>query len=114
MRSEDLISKWTARREDWSRVKAQVDGVLVCDELLSDILALLTAGKAALLTLRQAAEVSGYSEDHLGRQVLQGKIPNAGRKGSPRIKTGDLPRRIVRTGPRLYDPVTDARNLLNS
>lgn len=114
MRSVDLVSKWTAKREDWSRFKAQVDGVAVCDELLEDIAAVIATSQNTVLTLRKAAEVSGYSEDHLGRQVLQGKIPNAGRKGSPRIKAGDLPRRIVRNGPRLYDPITDARNLLNS
>ena len=45
------------------------------------------------LTLGQAAELSGYSVDHLGRTLRQGKIPNAGRKGSPRIRVRDLPRK---------------------
>ena len=44
-----------------------------------------------LLNLQEAASVSGYSADHLGRLVRDGKIPNAGRSGAPRIRRGDLP-----------------------
>src|ERR1700723_3498982 len=64
------------------------------------------------LTLGQAAVESGYSEDHLGRQVRQGKIPNAGRPNAPRIRRGHLPRKLLRkvAGPPspAYDPVADA------
>ena len=45
----------------------------------------------ALLTLHEAAQLSGYSADHLGRLVREGKIPDAGRKGAPRIARRDLP-----------------------
>lgn len=44
-----------------------------------------------VLTLAEAARASGYSADHLGRLVREGKIPNAGRPGSPRIARGDVP-----------------------
>lgn len=44
-----------------------------------------------VLTLARAAVESGYSADHLGRMVREGKIPNAGRPGAPRIARGDLP-----------------------
>lgn len=47
-----------------------------------------------LLTLEAASAVSGYSADHLSRLLRQGKIPNAGRKHSPRIKRSSLPRKI--------------------
>ena len=43
------------------------------------------------LTLEEAGEKSGYSADHLGRLVREGKIPNAGRSGAPRIARRDLP-----------------------
>ena len=36
---------------------------------------------------------SGYSADHLGRLVRDGKIPNAGRPGAPRIARSHLPRK---------------------
>ena len=44
-----------------------------------------------LLNLQRASEESGYSADHLGRLVREGKIPNAGRSGAPRIARRDLP-----------------------
>ena len=43
--------------------------------------------------LVEAARESGYSADHLGRLVRDGKIPNAGRPGAPRIARRDLPRK---------------------
>ncbi|MDE2782551.1 MAG: hypothetical protein OXK77_06320, partial [Gemmatimonadota bacterium] len=41
----------------------------------------------------EAARESGYSADHLGRLVRDGRIPNAGRPGAPRIARTDLPRK---------------------
>ncbi len=43
------------------------------------------------LNLRDAARESGYSADHLGELVRQGKIPNVGRRNAPRIRRADLP-----------------------
>ena len=40
------------------------------------------------LTLQEAAELSGYSADHIGRLIREGKIPNAGRPKAPRIARG--------------------------
>lgn len=45
------------------------------------------------LTLQEAAEESGYSRDRLGTLVRDGKLPNAGEPGSPRIRRRDLPRK---------------------
>ena len=42
------------------------------------------------LTLEEAAGDSGYSADHLGRLVREGKIPNAGRANAPRIARREL------------------------
>ena len=45
------------------------------------------------LSLTEAARESGYSADHLGRLVRDGRIPNAGRPGAPRIACSHLPRK---------------------
>ncbi len=45
------------------------------------------------LTLREAAEESGYSYHHLSRLVTAGQIPNAGVPGSPLIRRADMPKR---------------------
>jgi len=46
------------------------------------------------LPLKQASEESGYTADHLGRQVRNGRIPNAGRRGAPQILRRHLPRKL--------------------
>jgi hypothetical protein len=83
----DLRARWRARREEFARFQAAVDGAALCDELLADLDETICAVDDELLTLSQAAKVSGYSADHLGRLVRDGKLPNAGRPYSPRIKT---------------------------
>ncbi|MDE0072572.1 MAG: hypothetical protein OXR82_08040 [Gammaproteobacteria bacterium] len=55
-------------------------------------------------SLVEASRESGYSADHLGRLVRDGKIPNAGRPGAPRIARRDLPRKAhVPAEPRLAE-----------
>ncbi len=41
------------------------------------------------LTLDEAAQLTGYSTEHLGRLVRQGKLANVGRKHAPRVWRGD-------------------------
>ena len=48
------------------------------------------------LTIQQAVEESGYSADHLRALVASGAIPQAGRRGSPRIRRSDLPTKGAR------------------
>jgi len=64
-------------------------------------------------SLVEASRESGYSADHLGRLVRDGKIPNAGRPGAPRIALKDLPRKAhIPADPRLADepPRRDVSN----
>ncbi len=43
------------------------------------------------LTLDQAAQESGYTYNHLQACVAEGKLPNAGQPGEPRVRRRDLP-----------------------
>ena len=43
------------------------------------------------LTLTEAARAAGYTAGYLGLLVKEGKIPNAGRTGAPRIRRADIP-----------------------
>ncbi len=52
--------------------------------------ALRTHGEQTL-TLVEAAEVSGYTADHIGSLVRRGKIANYGRPNAPRVRRADLP-----------------------
>ena len=63
-----------------------------------------------LLTITQAAELSGYHPDSLARMVRDGQIPDlrpANSKGPIRIRRGDLP---IKPGQH-HTPVADVREL---
>ncbi len=63
-----------------------------------------------LLTLPQAAEISGYHPDSLARMVRDGQIPDLrppGSKGMIRIRRGDLP---IKPG-KPHTPSADVREL---
>ncbi len=114
MKAAEFTAKWHGRLTILEQLDAQVDGAALCREVLQDFNGVLASETEDLLTLRQAAAVSGYSEDHLGRLVRDGAIPNAGRPRAPRIRSADLPRRPTRIATRersAYDADADARML---
>ena len=90
-----------------------VNGAVLCDEILNVLETVLRGEEDQLPNLADAAARSGYSADHLGRMIREGKIRNLGLKGSPRVRAGDLPRRLgsVRARTGSYDPVADAREI---
>jgi hypothetical protein len=72
------------------------------------------------LTLAEASSESGYSLEHLRRLVSEGKIPNAGRKGVPRIRRAHLPKKAGSLTPDIrplqldIDPRTQAARRIAS
>jgi len=111
---EDFVTRWRARRDELSRLGAQVDGAKLCDEVLADVDALLTSEDEALLGLHEAAARSGYSSDHLRRLHRLGKL--SARRDGRRLffRAGDLPKKptVVDARPILaYDPIADARRV---
>ena len=74
----------------------------------------LGAGGDEALCLVEAAEESGYSADYLGSLIRRGKIPNAGRKHSPKIRRFHLPtKKSTKPGrpPTTTDEIADTRAL---
>ena len=53
----------------------------------------------ATLARTDATRESGCATDHLGRVVREGKLPNAGRPGAPRIASRHLPRKTGAAAP---------------
>jgi hypothetical protein len=77
---------------------------------------LIKSEKDVLLTLTLASQLSGYSADHLGRMVGDGKLTNYGRKGSPKLRLGDLPKKpraVVAANSGGYTPNADARSIVS-
>jgi len=111
---EDFLKRWHTRRDEYTRVSATVDGARLLDEILADVRRVFADDPALVLTLDAAACRSGYSKEHLARLVRNGTIPNAGRRGAPRIAIHDVPTRtlarplgVVVRGE--YNPGADAR-----
>jgi hypothetical protein len=109
------IERWRAREAEWSRLRVQVDGAALAGEIVTDLERIAESDAADELTLTAASTLSGYSTDHLSRLIRDGSLPNAGRKGAPRIRRADLPMRpkrcIATARNKGYNPVTDARSL---
>ena len=91
----------TALTSDW-RSKAAVfrehaeTSVALAYEKCADALEdALSRWEDETVNLTQAAALSGYSADHLGRLVRKGTIPNSGRPRAPRIALRDLPSRAT-------------------
>lgn len=114
MTRTELVALWSARRDLFQRLKAYVEGARIIEEFITDIALVDDDEKNALVGLREAAAVSGYSVEHLGRLIRQGRLINHGRKGSPRLRVGELPvRRFDVRRASSYNVDTDARTLRN-
>ncbi len=93
MGPDAFVQKWATEAAALRRRRALVDGAVLLEEVLADFAALSQADAEAVLTLHAAERESGYSADHLGRLVREGRMPNAGRPHAPRIRRRDLPRK---------------------
>lgn len=98
----DLPAQWRALAVEQRSLgaEAQARTLEFCaDQLTATVLHMADE----LLSLHRAAQESGYSVDHLGRLLREGKIPNAGRKAKPLIRRRDLP---TKSGGQKGDPCT--------
>ena len=89
---EALPANWRRRAKALRRYASESPAVALerCAAELEDT---IRERDETTLSLVEAARESGYSADHLGRLVRDGRIPNAGRPGAPRIARRDLPRK---------------------
>lgn len=104
--------RWLTRRDELRRLHALVDGATLCEALLADLDATLRADDAVELSLRDAAQLSGYSADHLGRLLRAGTLPNVGRPHAPKIRIADLPRKA--SAPETLGDLTSRRAVTRS
>lgn len=65
-----------------------------------------------MLTLKRAAQESGYSYSTLQQRVADGSIPNVGTKSRPRIRRCDLPKKIRPQGPNVAGEILGVPSLV--
>ena len=92
MNPRDLPSEWRTQAEQQRTLGAEAQACTLewCSRELE---AAWMSHELEELTVAQAAEESGYSEEHLRRLIRQGSISNVGSPNAPRIPRCDLPRK---------------------
>ena len=100
---EGLPADWRGKANALRRYGSET-AALVLDLCADDLDATLRERDETTLSLVEAARESGYSRDHLGRLVRDGKIPNAGRPNAPRIARRHLPRKAPAQAPLAEEP----------
>lgn len=106
----ELAHRWTAEAELLRGYGAQ-EAAAAAERHARELEEAIQAAQDEALTLSEAATESGYSKRRLRELVAEETIPNAGKKGAPRIRRGDLPRKAGR-GDDGFDPVAEAQELL--
>lgn len=109
----DLIARWTQRQQEWSKLDVSVKGAALAEEVLADLEAVANATDDEL-NLSDAANISGYTADHLSRLIRENKLNNYGRKGAPRVRRSELPMRpasLARGNGIAYSVSADVRSL---
>ncbi len=95
---EGLPADWRARAKALRRYGGETPAVAI-ERCADDLEATIRERDETTLSLVEAARESGYSREHLGRLVRDGKIPNAGRPNAPRIARRHLPRKAPAQAP---------------
>jgi hypothetical protein len=111
----DTIAALAARwREDAELLEAYGDerGAAACRLHAGQLEAAVREAADAPLTLAEAAQESGYSAERLRHMLSAGDLPQAGRKGAPRVRRADLPRKKLRADGAAFDAAAVARRLI--
>src|SRR5688572_19067254 len=90
MRPAELPQAWRREAENAKAIAADM-AARVFERCATDLESAVASERDEPLTLAESARESGLSAERLRHRVAAGEIPNAGRKGAPRIRRGDLP-----------------------
>ena len=116
----DLPSRWREEAE-FLRHRGQEDMARMVESYSGDLELEISKENSELLTIAEAATLSGYSEEHLRRLARSGDLPTTrnGDRGRIQITRGDVPKKPGRSkskgdaqrSPDDYDVSEDARDI---
>jgi len=90
--TKNLTKKWREHAKTFQLFDEQ--GTATAFSTCADELEAAVSGMGdEQFTLEEAEQASGYTTDSLGRLIREGRIPNAGKSGTPRISRRNLPRK---------------------
>ncbi len=87
-----ITTRWRSEAEILHRRGAD-EQAAVLESCVSDLEEEARLFSLEEITLEQAAGESGYSYSALQKMVSDGTIQNVGKKGTPRVLRGDLPKK---------------------
>jgi hypothetical protein len=90
MRPGELPVAWRALAETFRRFGAESQACAV-ERCAEELEAAIAETADELLSLEAAALESGHTVRALRHLIATGRVPNAGKKGAPRIRRADLP-----------------------
>lgn len=85
-----LVAEWRERSATLKRY-GDTQHAQLWSTAADELLHVLKIEHDVPLTLKAAAERTGYRPDYLASLIRRGVIPNAGRHKAPRIRVADLP-----------------------
>lgn len=91
----ELPATWRAHAEVLAKYEDS-RGAAITRAHADELEAAIRSVEDEALTLSAAASESGMSASRLRHMIAEGRLQNAGRKGAPRIRRGDLPRKATR------------------
>jgi hypothetical protein len=111
---DTFLSNWRGLAQTL-RQEGDERGAALIDRRAAELDAWLHDQAGAAASVQTAAAATGYSEDHLRRQITRGEVPNVGVKHKPAIRRGDLrpkhARSLAPPGKQSYNANADIRLL---
>jgi hypothetical protein len=92
----ELAAAWKGEGRRLRERYGQEGMARVCEAHAQELVEAIERELDAVLTLSEAARWSGYSKSHLRSLCRSGVLKSVGRKGAPRFRRGDLPRKDCR------------------
>src|SRR6478609_4213440 len=118
--TEEEIGRFlTGWRELAATLREELDerGSALTEKRARELEEWLATKRGESVSIAEASDATGYSTDHLRRQLGTGELQNAGERGKPRVRRGDLRpkggRRLAPAKGESYDPNADVRSLRN-
>ena len=88
----NLIERWRREAELFHR-RGMPEAATMAESYADELEVNLRNAAQATVKLADAARISGYTADHIGRLIREGDLENIGRKNAPRVRIMDLPRK---------------------
>ncbi len=108
----DLAAGWR-KDADLLRNHGAVEAAVTSEKHAREVIEAVKRAEGEHLTLAESATASGYSKRRLSELIADETIPNVGRKGAPRIRRGDLPRK-AKAPSNGFDAGAEARTIMGA